>query len=440
MSVSLFSSAVYADLFADEELARLLSDDSDVAHFIVFERALAVVQGRLGIIPAIAAAEIETKLAHARVDPARLAPGTQAAGVPVPALVTELRELVGQDAGAWLHWGATSQDVMDTAMMLQAKAVFGILSARLAKLLDTLQRQSNRHAGVLMAGRTRSQVSTPITLGYRIAQWAHPLIDAEAALPELRHGALKVQFGGASGTNNAIYPDGPAVSKALSQELGLADSPSWHVNRTPLLKISSWLVQLTAALSKMAQDLVLLGRSDIGEVTSGAGGGSSTMPQKSNPVQAETIQVLHQLSITAEHGLIIAANPAEERDGAKWPLEWHCLPQLFLCTGRSLQHAQALAESLTPRPDGLSGTIDANPAIMAEAASFALAKAGISRAVAKETVAAASTDNIPFTEALSNRSSVEINWPETLDPITAIRPAQEMAKQIFSRRQHQSAD
>ncbi|WP_298822668.1 lyase family protein [uncultured Roseibium sp.] len=440
MPVSLFSSPVYADLFADEELCRLLSDDSDVAQMIGFERTLAIVQGRLEVIPAIAAGEIEAKLAHAQVDPARLAAATQAAGIPVPALLTELRELVGKDAGDWLHWGATSQDVMDTAMMLQAKVVFGILSARLTKLIDTLQRQSTRYADVLMAGRTRSQVSTPITLGYRIAQWAHPLIDAEAALPELRRNALKVQFGGASGTNNAIYPEGPAVSKALSQELGLADSPSWHVNRTPLLKISSWLVQLTAALSKMAQDLTLLGRSDIGEVTSGAGGGSSTMPQKSNPVQAETIQVLHQMSITAEHGLLIAANPAEERDGAKWPLEWHCLPQLFLCTGRSLQHAQALAESLTPRPDGLSGTIDANPAIMAEAASFALAKAGVSRVAAKEIVAAASTDTRPFNEALSSRSPVEINWSEILDPSSAIRPTQEMANQIFSRRQHRSAD
>ncbi|MHA7775350.1 lyase family protein [Roseibium sp. M-1] len=434
MPLSLFSSAIYSGLFADDELRRLFDDGSDVAHMIAFERALAIVEGRLGIIPAKAAQEIADSLATAHIAPSSLATGTKSAGVPVPALVAELRKQISAEAGAWLHWGTTSQDVIDTAMVLQVRTALGILSARLEKLIDTLQRQSDRHAGQLLAGRTRSQVSTPVTLGYRIAQWAHPLIDAETALPALRKGVLRVQFGGASGINSAIAPDGAAVAAALAKELGLEASPSWHVNRTPLLALSAWLQQVLSGLAKMAGDLILSGRSDIAEISSGTGGGSSTMPQKANPVQAETIFVLNRIAIAAGAGLAAAASPLEERDGACWPLEWHFLPQMVIAAGAALSHAEDLAASLSANPPALAATLTENPEIMAETASFLLARHGVSRAEAKDMVAAAARDPAPFAEALERLGPKDIDWEKELDPKQVIAPAKKMSARIFAAR------
>ncbi|TYC79751.1 3-carboxy-cis,cis-muconate cycloisomerase [Stappia sp. BW2] len=434
MPLSLFSSQIHASLFADGELTRLLDDRSDVAHMIAFERALATVQGRLEIIPAQAAREISEKLADIQIDSASLAAGTRSAGVPVPALVAELRKQLGADAGAWLHWGATSQDVIDTAMVLQAKVALEILGARLEKLIDTLERQSERHESQLMAGRTRSQVSTPITLGYRIAQWAHPLIEAENALPALRTAVLRVQFGGASGINSAIAPDGTDVSAALARELGLEDSPSWHVNRTPVLALAGWLQQVTSALAKMAGDLALSGRTDIAELSSGTGGGSSTMPQKANPVQAETIQVLNTIAIAAQAGLAAAASPLEERDGTAWPLEWHFLPQMLLAAGAALVHAEDLATSLQANEIKLASTLESNPEITAETASFVLARNGVSRAEAKDLVAAAAKDSAPFAEALAKIAPVGLDWQKELDPQHVVAPAKDMSDRIFQTR------
>lgn len=434
MPVSLFSSTVYSGLFSDPDLTPILDDASDIAQMIAFERALARVQGRLAVIPAEAAEEIDRKLGDFAPDPAGLSAGAQSAGVAVPALVATLRKQVGSDAGHWLHWGATSQDVIDTAQVLQVRTCLDLFETRLGRLIDTLQSASSRTADRLLAGRTRSQLATPITLGYRIAQWAHPLIDAEAALAGVRERVLTVQFGGASGVNSAIAPDGPMVLRKLAQELGLRAGPSWHVNRSSLIALASWLQQVSAGLAKMAGDLILLGRSDIAEVASGSGGGSSTMPQKANPVQAETIQALNQIAIAAQAGLAAAASPAEERDGAKWPLEWHFLPQMLLATGACLRHAQALAESLTPNDANLSRTLDANPEIMAEAASFLLAKAGVSRAVAKDLVAAATSDNAPFADALEKHSPVRIDWQAALDPHVVIEPCREMSAEIFAKR------
>jgi 3-carboxy-cis,cis-muconate cycloisomerase len=434
MPVSLFSSAIYSGLFADDQLVDLLDDASDIAAMVAFERALTIAQGQLGVIPAEAAQRIAQKLAHVTVDPVSLKSGTQSAGIPVPALVADLRKQVGDEDGQWIHWGATSQDVMDTAQVLQTKACLDILEARLRSLIDRLAAQSNAFSKVIMAGRTRSQISTPITLGYRIAQWAHPLIDTEAALSALKKAALNVQFGGASGINGAIAPDGSSVSAKLAEELGLQDSPSWHLNRSPVLSLAAWLQQNCTALAKMAGDLVLMGRTDIAEVSAGVGGGSSTMPQKANPVQAETILVLNQIAINAQNGLAAAANPAEERDGAKWPLEWMYLPQMLIATGAALRHAQVLADSIQPNPENLKATLAANPEIMAETASFILAKGGISRANAKELVAQAAASSASFPNALAKISPVKIDWASALDPSEVIAPSQEMSDRIFAKR------
>ncbi|MGS4887670.1 lyase family protein [Roseibium sp. MB-4] len=433
MPVSLFSSPVFSDLYSDADLVLRLDEDADLLHMIRFEQALAKVQGALGIIPEGAAATIVSALETSEIEPNALSNGTRSAGIPVPALVASLRKIAGDDAGSWLHWGATSQDVMDTALVLQAKSCLDVLEERLGKLIDTLETESVRHANQLLAGRTRSQISTPVTFGYRIAQWAHGPIDAEADLPDLRKKVLKIQFGGASGINGAVVPDGPRIAEALARELKLHFSSSWHTNRSNILALSAWLQALTAGLAKMAGDLLLLGRSDIAEVSSGTGGGSSTMPQKANPVQAEAILTLNTIVQTSAGGISAAASPAEERDGARWPLEWAFLPQMLIATGAALRHAQALADSMSANPERISAGFKNHPEIMAEAASFALAKNGVPRAEAKDIVAKAASQ-ADFKSTLKELAPNGIDWDAVLDPATVIPACKEMTAEIFARR------
>jgi 3-carboxy-cis,cis-muconate cycloisomerase len=433
MPISLFSSPVFSDLYSDADLFLRLDEDADLLHMIRFEQALAKVQGALGIIPDEAAEIIVSALETCEIEPIALCEGTRSAGIPVPALVASLRKIAGDDPGSWLHWGATSQDVMDTALVLQAKSCLDVLEERLGRLIDTLETESVRHANQLLAGRTRSQISTPVTFGYRIAQWAHGPIDAEADLPDLRKKVLKVQFGGASGVNSAVVPDGPRIAEALAKELKLHFSPSWHTNRSNILTLSAWLQALTAGLAKMAGDLLLLGRSDISEVSSGTGGGSSTMPQKANPVLAEAILTLNTIVQTSAGGIAAAASPAEERDGARWPLEWAFLPQMLIATGAALRHAQALADSMSPNPDQISACFNDHPEIMAEAASFALAKNGVPRAEAKDIVAKAASQ-ADFKSTLKELAPNEIDWDTVLDPATVIPACKEMTAEIFARR------
>ena len=426
MAVTLQTSPVYGALFGDPAMAAILSDAQDVARMIRFERALARVQGELGLIPREAANAIDAALAPVRLDPEALAEGTTAAGVPVPALVAALRAEVPDGHGHWLHWGATSQDVVDTAQMMALREVTAVIVERLSDLSATLERLAVAHAGTVMAARTRGQIATPITFGLRIAQWAAPLIEASAAAPR-----AKAQFGGASGGHTAIAPHGPAVSRALARALDLDPAPPWHSNRRPIAGFADWQAGIAQALAKLAEDLMLMMRSEIAEVRAGRGGGSSTMPQKSNPVEAEAIATLSRLVAVARAGLGMPHR--EERDGAAWALEWALLPQIALATGAALRHAQALMDTLVPDAARMRANLEASPGAMAEAASFALA-GQMPRAKAQSLVKEALAADGPFADALTERSPIALDWAQILSPDQVIAPCRAVIDEIFARR------
>ncbi len=350
------------------------SDAAELDAMVRVERALARAEAACGVIPDEAALAIDRGLADVVLDPAALAAGTAAAGVPVPALVAALRARLDPAAGQWLHWGATSQDIVDSALAVRLAMVLGILVARLDTLSATLAEAARRWRDLPMAGRTRSQVATPITFGLRVARWRQPLVPLRGDLAALLPRVARVQFGGAVGTNAAIAPQGPAVAAALAAELGLAASPSWHTDRSALGALAGTCAGVTGALGKMAGDLVLMGRSESGEARAGSGGGSSTMPQKSNPVAAETIGTLARFVAALATPMHLAALHAEERDGTAWSLEWLTLPQILVATAAALRHAQGLAETLEPDPVRMQAILDAGGGVaMAEAASFLLA-------------------------------------------------------------------
>lgn len=424
MAVSLFGSPLYGALFGDPLSERVFSEPQEIARMIAVERALARVEGVAGVIPKEAAEAIDAALDGYVVAPEDLASGTASAGVSVPALVSVLRAAVPAEHGTWLHWGATSQDIVDTAQMLALQEAGGLISTRLGLLIDTLEAKAEAYAATPMAGRTRGQIATPISFGLRVANWAAPLI--ETAAPPL----ARIQFGGASGANTAIAPHGSVVARALAAELGLEAGPPWHSNRRPIAVQADWYAAVAAGLAKMAEDMIVMMRSEIAEIRAGTGGGSSTMPQKSNPVEAEAIATLAHLVQTARAGLGVPHR--EERDGAAWAVEWALLPQIVIATGAALRHAQVLAETLNADANRMRATLDATPGVMAEAASFALARQ-IPRAEATALVKAALSDDLPLAEALAARAP-GMDWEEILSPDEAVAPCRDLIAEIFAQR------
>jgi 3-carboxy-cis,cis-muconate cycloisomerase len=399
-----FTSPLTAPLFGDEEVAAALSDAAFVARMIAVERALALACAAAGLATPESVARAAERLSAATLAPGDLGRGMARDGVPVPALVAMLREGVGADGSA-LHMGATSQDIVDTACVLQWRDVLALMESRLAGLLDMLHAASEAHAATMMVARTRSQAATPITLGLRIATWAQPLIALEADLPRLRGILLRVQFGGAAGSASAVGQEAELLTAALAEELGLAASPSWQLDRSGLLALGAWLVALSAGLAKIARDLIVSGRSEIGEMRAGEGGGSSTMPQKANPVRAEAMLTLAHYAAALQPLLAQAAAPLEERDGAAWALEWLALPQMAMAAAASLRHAQTLLGSMEADGARMRARLaEGQGAAMAETAAVALARhipRGEAAARVRDALARAQAEGVPLAQVLA---------------------------------------
>ncbi len=418
MALCPLDSVLWGDLYGDAEVARQFTDAAELAAMVRVEAVLAQVQGRLGVIPAEAGTRIAAALDGLVVPPEALADGTAAAGVPPPALVAYLRGVVGGEAAGWIHWGPTSQDIVDLGFMLRLKAALETLAARLDALIPSLAAQANAHARTVMAGRTRSQIATPITFGLRIAQWTAPLIALRGRLDPLRARVLRVQFGGASGANTAIAPHGPAVADALAAALGLAPSPPWGTDRAGLAQLAAWLAQTTGALGKMAGDLMIMGRSEIAEAQAGAGGGSSTMPQKSNPVAAEAMVALARYLSALVGPMHLAQLHQEERDATAWALEWFALPQMVVATGAALRHGQNLAATLSADAARMAEMLKADGGgVFAEQATFALA-AYMPRPQAadllKRAMAQARAEGRTLADVLPSLTDAPVDWEARL--------------------------
>ncbi len=420
MAVSPFDSAVWSGFWGDPEIGALFSDAAEIRAMLSFEAALARVEGRLGIIPAESAVAISEAAGTAAIEPGELADGVASAGLPVPALVAALRRRLGAEHAAWVHWGATSQDVMDTGLTFRLAEVLSVLDGRLAGLVDALAAQAARHRDTVIAARTRGQIAQPTTLGAKIAVWTMPLLHHRSRLRDLRPRVLRVSQAGAAGTNAALGGRGRAVMAGVAAELGLgvAEVP-WHAARDGIAEAGGWLALVTGSLGKIGQDLLQLGASEVGEVTAGAGGGSSTMPNKANPVAADALVTLARLNAHAVGALQDAMVTTQERDGAAWGLEWFALPQMCAAAGAAMRHARVLAEGLAAHPERIAATFAEDRGMMlAEAAVFALAETMPRPEAQKllyEAVKAVRSDGGTLAEALATRVPGR-DWANLLDP------------------------
>jgi 3-carboxy-cis,cis-muconate cycloisomerase len=427
LNISPLDSALLSPLLSDAETAELFSDGATVQAMLDFECALARVEEQLGVIPADSAKAITAAAETLTPDWQQLGEGSRSAGHPVAALVEQLRKAAGA-AGDHAHYGATAQDVVDTALVLRLRTALDVLHRRLSRLIGTLCERAAEYRQLVMPARTRYQQAVPTTFGLKVANWLQPLVRHRQRLAELRPRVLVVQLGGAAGTLSVLGERGVEVMESLAEELDLAaPATPWHTQRDGLVELAGWLSLVTGSLAKMGQDLALLGQSEIGEAGDGSGGVSSTMPHKSNPVPSETLVAIGRMNANLVSSMHQAAIQEHERSGSGWTLEWLALPQMAVLTGASLLHALAVTDSLTVNTENLQRNVErSHGLILAEAAAFALA-AHMPLSEARNTVAVASRTALRSSESLidilERETDANIDWTALRNPANRLGSA-----------------
>jgi 3-carboxy-cis,cis-muconate cycloisomerase len=319
------------------------------------EAALTRAQAGLGLAPAEAAAAVTEAADPDRFDARSLAERARAGGNPVIPLVADLTQAVGEEYGPYVHRGATSQDILDSAAMLVAARVLDPLLADLARTERALARLAADHRDTAMPGRTLTQHAVPTTFGLKAAGWRTLVLDARDRAAAVR-ASLPAQLGGAAGTLAAFgaygAPDPAALPAAYARELGLRPPAlPWHTLRTPVADLAGCLAFAAGALGKIAADVLTLSRTEIGEVAEGTGGGSSAMPHKANPVRSTLIAAAARRAPQLAATLYMSLAAEDERPAGAWHAEWEPLRDLLRLTGGAARDAAELAEGLRVRPD-----------------------------------------------------------------------------------------
>ena len=409
MSVNPADSPVFGALYGTDAMRAVMGERAYLARMLEVEAALARAQARLGIVPEAAAQAITKAAADVdRLDLPALAAATRNTGYPVVGLVKQLSALAGAEAGRWTHWGATTQDIMDSAVVLQVKRGLALIGTELEAVIAGLARMAKAHRATVMAGRTHLQHALPVTFGYKAAVWLSPLITMRERLAQLRPRVERVQFGGAAGTLASLGDQGLAVQAELAKELGLAvpDIP-WHVARDGIVEAVSFLGLVTGALSKLATDVILLMQTEVAEVAEPhqeGRGGSSTMPQKRNPISCEYIIAQSRGVHALVPQMLAAMAQDQERGTGPWQAEALAVGQAFLLTHGALACARVIAEGLTVDAARMQRNLDSTGGlIVAEAVMMGLAPVmgrGEAHHVVHHACDVALAEGVPLAEAL----------------------------------------
>jgi len=384
---SLATTGPLADLFSDESLLQAMLD---------FEGALTRAEARLGIVPADAAEAIQAAAKAVNFDMAAMARDTLRGGTPgIPVSRALAAKVAAKDAEAarWVHWGATSQDVADTGLMLLLKRAQPILSKDLSRLETALEQLSDRHRNTVMLGRTLLQAAPPVTFGLKAAGWLAAIRRSRMWLDDAFQDALILQFGGASGTLAALGEKGFDVGRAIAKELGLGfpDAP-WHAHRDRLGMLVAACGVLTGTLGKMARDISLLAQGEVGEAEEPGDegrGGSSTMPQKRNPI-ASTLTLAAANRVPGLVASFLAGMVQEhERGVGGWQAEWPTVAGVIQSTGLAIASMAEAATGLAVDAEQMRANIEATGGtVFGEKASMLLA-AKLGREAARKLVAEA---------------------------------------------------
>jgi 3-carboxy-cis,cis-muconate cycloisomerase len=404
---------ILGTLYGSDAMRAVFDERAYFQRMLDVEAALAQVQGRLGIIPLEAARAIADAAARGDLRTEVLASSARNVGYPVVGLVAELSRGAG-DAGGWTHWGATTQDIMDTATVLQIREGIGLIETEMRAISRALADQARTHRATVMAGRTHLQQALPTTFGLKCAIWALPFIGHLQRLPELRRRVELVEFGGAAGTLASLGHQGIAVMEGLAAELGLhVPLAPWHVCREGLAETVAYLGLICGSLAKFATDIILLAQTEVGEVTEpyvAGRGASSTMPQKRNPIASEYILAAAR-SVQALVPVMLGAMAQDhERATGPWQSEALVIPQAFVLTHGALLHARAIAEGMVIDTERMRRNLNlTHGLIVAEAVMMALAPhlgRGEAHHVVRRACDIALTERLTLTDALARDAAV----------------------------------
>jgi 3-carboxy-cis,cis-muconate cycloisomerase len=347
MITPVLSSTFLDALVGDDEVGGFFTKEAELFAMLQVEEALAVAEANVGLIDHEALRHVAEACRTFRPDWERLAHGLAQDGVVIPEFVKQLRGALGEPHAKAVHLGATSQDVIDTGLVLRLKGVVGVYLRRLDGLLQALHELKARDGAVRLMAHTRMQQALPFTAADKIDTWLQPLERHKEALAELSPRLLSVQLGGPVGTRAELRGHGDAVADLMADRLGLAYAPQWHSQRDRIGEFGSWVSLLSGTLGKVGQDVALMAQNEVGEVRLAIGGGSSAMPHKSNPVPAEVLVTLARFNAGLLGTLHQALVHENERSGAAWTLEWLVLPQMATAAGAGLRLAQDLIGKLT---------------------------------------------------------------------------------------------
>lgn len=384
MPISALDSLLFHKLFGTQEIRDIFDDKAYIQRCVDVEAALALAEARYGVIPSPAGRQIATALKDVNLDYDRLSSGTEIVGYPILPLVRQLSEACGDELGGYVHWGATTQDIQDSAAMLQIKAGLKVVDRCMLSLIGTLEGLSRKYRDTAMAGRTHMQHALPVTFGYKVAVYLSSMRRHLERMHQLWPRCLLVQFGGAAGTLASLATDedpdrGVKVRKALALELELQDPGiTWHTARDGIAEIINFLAMLGGTLGKIALDLIVMSLNEVGEVSEPFvphRGASSTMPQKRNPISSEVILAASK-QLRANAGLVLDAMVSDfERASGPWHLEWVAVPESFVVAVGALAQADFALSGLVVNVGQMEKNLSSTKGlIVAEAVMMELAK------------------------------------------------------------------
>jgi 3-carboxy-cis,cis-muconate cycloisomerase len=362
MPATIIDSSIFQGIFTTDEMRHVWSDENRTAKYVEIERALAIVQGRLGLIPQEAADEIVSHCHIDQIDMARLRQQTERIGYPILGVVTQLNQLCRDKLGEYVHWGATTQDITDTATVLQIREALALVDSELAAIAQALAKLAKAHRLTPVIGRSNLQQAIPVTFGYKMAGLLSAILRHRERLAELKARVLVGEFAGAAGTLASLQTGAMETQAGLCAELGLQQPViAWHTIRDNIAETGTLLGLIGGTLGKLSMDVKLMMQTEVGEVFEPyhhGRGSSSTMPQKRNPIASCYIHAA--ISVVRQHAaaLMDAMVADHERSTGPWEIEWIVLPEAFCLTAGALKQSRLMLEGLEVDPAAMRRNID----------------------------------------------------------------------------------
>ena len=442
------NSKIWGEMFGTKEMRDVFSDETTVQLYLDVEAALARSQSNLGIIPKEAGEKITAAANLTWINWDTLKTRTEIVGYPILPLVEQLSLSVDDGYGQYCHWGATTQDIMDTADVLQIRKGITLLSKDLNAIAVALSKIVKKHMNTPMAGRTHLQHALPIPFGYKAATWLSSIDRHIKRLEEIKSRVFNVSFFGAAGTLASLgETDGLQTQTNLAKELNLnVPDVSWHSIRDNFCEVTGWLALVGASLGKIAYDIMLMMQTEIQEVAEPflhGRGASSTMPQKRNPISSEVMLACSKLLREHHSSMLDAMVLDHERATGQWHVEWYTLPNAFIISSACLSSAKYLLEGLEISVENMKDNMNkTNGLIVAESVMMSLAP-HIGRQIAHDIVYECCRDSLknktPFIDALLSQASISNIFNrskllEIVDPANYLGAAPAMAQRLLDNR------